>query len=72
MYSEDFFLWDVNVGSKVFVVFGFLWMYGWLKRVYWIDLVVIVEVGDCLVILFEFVDWIVGDEIVIILIIVEL
>ncbi len=64
IYSEELPMRDVNVGSKALAVFGFLWMHGKPKRVYWTRLAATAEAGDNTLTLAEPVDWRVGDEIV--------
>lgn len=64
VYSEELPMRDVNVGSKAIGVFGFMWLHGKPKRVYWTRLEATAEAGDNVLILAEPVDWKVGDEIV--------
>lgn len=65
VYSEELPMRDVNVGGKALAVFGFLWMHGRPKEVYWTRLAATAEAGDRSLILAEYVDWNVGDEIVV-------
>ena len=54
-----------NVGSKAIGSFGFLWLHGKPKDVYWTRLAATANAGDSFIILQVPVDWRVGDEIVI-------
>lgn len=63
-YSEELVLRDVNMGSKALGVFGYLWLHGKPREVYWTRLAVTAQAGDCSLILTEPVDWRSGDEIV--------
>ena len=63
--TKDVPIWDVNLGSKMVSVFGYLWMHGKPRNVYWTRLDSTANVGDKSITLAEPVDWKVGDEIVI-------